>query len=54
MLNKRVRWSSRSTFSQEYKVDKYKSQNDNIQLQKKKDYQSGNGMHFNPNNKVLF
>jgi hypothetical protein len=33
-LNKRVGWASERTFSQDYKDDKYKLQNDNIQFQK--------------------
>jgi hypothetical protein len=35
-LNKRVGWGCEVTFSQEYRDDKYKLQNDNIQFQKTK------------------
>jgi hypothetical protein len=34
MPNKRVGQASKLTFSREYKVDKYKLQNENIQLQR--------------------
>jgi hypothetical protein len=52
-LKKKVRWLSKPAFSQEQRVDKYKSQKDSIQLQKTKTYQSVNEMHLNPNNSAI-
>jgi hypothetical protein len=50
MPNKRVGQASKPTFSREYKVDKYKLQNENIQLQRMTKLPIYKWMHLNPEN----